>query len=1031
MLFLVVVEEVEEDDDEEEQEGEASNENQDTDANGENSADKGETSEEGKTSKPEEKVAAPAPAAAGDAPPAAEGATEEPPSAETEVVKKKKIVRRTRIEVLHKCIIYMSVDKMSTEMQELTTVFFIRSKDGNVPKIANSSDGAVLNSHFEFNVMSGEVLQGIANIMHHVYLPVVQKGRVAEEEKTIDSTAEVAQNLRHELNVNINKFEQQIRHLVVQSRGDTRLAIPNLNIVNPQTAIEDPHIVSSVEMALENWTAVVAGAVEGEHQKMSKTQRTPLGEIEFWRDRNANLSVLFDQINAPKVQLMMQVMKLMDIPQLSSFNFHFSELTKLYLEAKDNVKFLTTLERHFKHIAEGSYQTILESMQSMVNGLRMVWVISRHYNTDERMAPLMENIAETLARRVREGIKLSDILAMDFRTSKRLVQEARDVLLKWSETYFRMRKRIEDGGSDHRWEFDRKALFSKTDYMSEICANILEIIEALDHFKVFLGPELKAVTGDSAGIDEVIKRVDNLTVPLKVPFEEKIFDKSYEKPWESIMKRFRTSVMEIEKMTELFIKESFRKLRSAEGAFELVKNFQKIGGSGGAAVPGGQAVAGSSIKQQISDRYKDILEQYMNELASIKSLFETSKDHPNLYKNFPPIAGSIAWARDLYQRAKRPILRFKKHGGLLEDEYGEDVKAAYLEFAKSVDSYISDLYNEWEGTVTAVVLEKLRMPVLCSIANYTPPPKASKDGAGFVLPPPPYRVAFAHELKMIIKESRYLDKLGFRIPEPALNVTLQEKKYQDIIRSLNEKLHEYDRLIGALSSVERKLLSAQIDDLNTTIKGGFYPLNWTSQRIPSYIEELNLALERFGSIISQVHKNGAMINDVINKIANTLLIRGNDLRQPDGSVQPMDISEFFEAVDKRRTERLDALVHDYQTIGESFLMKVEEVVAKTATGFSPVLAVYYHYWERCIYNAITKMIIRSMATFMGMLQCKEGPPLFKVLVSLNGKDLMISPSLTEVDKLITKGSKGMVESAKRFVRWMHGTCKFFDFIPPL
>ena len=678
------------------------------------------------------------------------------------------MVKVTRVETLHKCELYMSLDKMSPEMQERTTVFFIRSRDGTVPTIASSSDGAVLNSHFEFNVMSGEVLQGIANIMHHVYLPVVQKGRVTEDEKTVDSTAEGAQNLRHELNLNINKFEQQIRHLVVQSRGDTRLAIPNLNIVNPQSAIEDPHIVTEVEAALENWTSVVAGAVEGEHQKMSKTQRTPLGEIEFWRDRNANLSVLFDQINAPKVQLMMQVMKIMDIPQLSSFNFHFSELTKLYLEAKDNVKFLTTLERHFKHISEGSYQTILESMQSMVNGLRMVWVISRHYNTDERMAPLMENIAETLARRVREGIKLSEILAMDHKTSKRMVQEAKDVLLKWSETYFRMRKRIEDGGSDHRWEFDRKALFSKTDYMSEICANILEIIEALDHFRVFLGPELKAVTGDSAGIDEVIKRVDNLTLPLKATYayEEKIFEKGYEKTWEGIMKKFRQSVMEIEKMTELFIKESFRKLRSAEGAFELVKNFQKIGAAGGSsAAPAGQAVAGSSIKQQISDRYKDILEQYMNELASIKNLFETYKDRPNLYKNFPPIAGSIAWARDLYQRAKRPILRFKKHGGLLEDQYGEEVKGAYLEFAKAVDSYISDLYNEWEGTVTGVVMEKLRMPVLCSIATYNALPKSNKDGSGFVLPPPPYRVSFAHELKMIIKESRYLDKLGFRIPE--------------------------------------------------------------------------------------------------------------------------------------------------------------------------------------------------------------------------------------------------------------------------
>ena len=151
---------------------------------------------------------------------------------------------------------------------------------------------------------------------------------------------------------------------------------------------------------------------------------------------------------------------------------------------------------------------------------------------------------------------------------------------------------------------------------------------------------------------------------------------------------------------------------------------------------------------------------------------------------------------------------------------------------------------------------------------------------------------------------------------------MQEKKYQKIIRSLNEKLRDYDRLIGTLSPVERKLFMSQIEELNNTIKGGFYPLNWTSQRIPSYIEELNLALERFGSVIDQVHKNADMINDVIKKISNTLLIQGNDFRQPDGTLQPVDISEFFERMETRRNERLDALVHDYKTIGESFLMKV-------------------------------------------------------------------------------------------------------------
>lgn len=43
---------------------------------------------------------------------------------------------------------------------------------------------------------------------------------------------------------------------------------------------------------------------------------------------------------------------------------------------------------------------ILDTIPSMMNGLRMVWIISSHYNTDERMVPLMERIAWELSERV-------------------------------------------------------------------------------------------------------------------------------------------------------------------------------------------------------------------------------------------------------------------------------------------------------------------------------------------------------------------------------------------------------------------------------------------------------------------------------------------------------------------------------------------------------------------------------------------------------------------------------------------------------
>jgi dynein heavy chain len=254
-------------------------------------------------------------------------------------------------------------------------------------------------------------------------------------------------------------------------------------------------------------------------------------------------------------------------------------------------------------------------------------------------------------------------------------------------------------------------------------------------------------------------------------------------------------------------------------------------------------------------------------------------------------------------------------------------------------------------------------------------------------------------------------------------VTLQDSKYRTIIRSLNLKLHEYDRLMACLKPIEKQLLKSHIDDLNSAIKTGFYPLNWTSQRIPAYIEDLHLALVRFESVVSQVQKNAAMIEEIISKIANSQLLQESDFFQSDGTWQALDLSEFYEIMETHRAARLDALCQDYYSIGESFLMKIEEIVTHTATGFCPVMAGYYHYWEVCLYNAITQMVLRSMAALMGFLQCKDGPPLFKVIVSLNGKDFVVSPSLTEVDKILSKGIRNMVESSKQFLRWMHGTCK--------
>jgi len=60
---------------------------------------------------------------------------------------------------------------------------------------------------------------------------------------------------------------------------------------------------------------------------------------------------------------------------------------------------------------------------------------------------------------------------------KNKTQEAKKMLMVWKDSYFEVRAKIEASGRDQRWEFDRKKLFERTDYMANICQNLYDVAE--------------------------------------------------------------------------------------------------------------------------------------------------------------------------------------------------------------------------------------------------------------------------------------------------------------------------------------------------------------------------------------------------------------------------------------------------------------------------------------------------------------------------------------------------------------------------
>lgn len=64
----------------------------------------------------------------------------------------------------------------------------------------------------------------------------------------------------------------------------------------------------------------------------------------------------------------------------------------------------------------------------------------------------------------------------------------------WKKAYFDTRAKIEASGREARWEFDRKRLFQRTDYMAVICQDLYDILQVGRLERVFF----KVCKGDGS-----------------------------------------------------------------------------------------------------------------------------------------------------------------------------------------------------------------------------------------------------------------------------------------------------------------------------------------------------------------------------------------------------------------------------------------------------------------------------------------------------------------------------------------------------
>lgn len=165
-------------------------------------------------------------------------------------------------------------------------------------------------------------------------------------------------------------------------------------------------MLTHFENIFTEWTEQIEKFIEDtESTKQEDKDAGPKSELEFWRKRMQKLTCISEQLRSKNCKTVYNVLtqasqnttevgRPRDKIYLATSKWRSIELkvTEALNEAKDNVKYLTTLEKFIEPLYDGTPDTIKDTLPALMNSIKMIHTIARYYNTNDRMTGLFIKI---------------------------------------------------------------------------------------------------------------------------------------------------------------------------------------------------------------------------------------------------------------------------------------------------------------------------------------------------------------------------------------------------------------------------------------------------------------------------------------------------------------------------------------------------------------------------------------------------------------------------------------------------------------
>jgi dynein heavy chain len=484
----------------------------------------------------------------------------------------------------------------------------------------------------------------------------------------------------------------------------------------------------------------------------------PRAELEHWKQQMAKFNGVLDQIKLPAHQNVITILVRAKSRLITEWRRLDARITESANEAKDNVKYLYTLDKFCGPLYKLNPVDMMEGVPGLMNAVRMIHSVSGYYNTGERMTALCVKITNQMITACKGYIyeKESRIWEQDPTELAEKLGHCRDLNKHYQKCFYNEKMKLQATPERRQFDFSEMSVFGKFDTFATRTIKVEEMLSIVSDW----------TTLSQSKIDG-IEPFNVLFRSLFNSFKKKPYDvlNTRKRDFDTDFEQFKSDIADLLTRLQDFTDGCFEHITSAMRSLELLQRFEKI----------------KCVGLELDDKYRAVFKHYAKELDEVRKMYQSQKEEPSIGRNLPPLAGRIIWARQLFARIEEPMAIFNANAMfLLKSPEAKKLVKNYNKLGHVLLEFEMLYHRAWwqavdasQGGLNASLLVRH--------------PKTGK-----------LVVNIDPQLLQLIRETKVIQRLQLEIPESAKLLCLQEDRLRTNENSLNLLIREYERVMGLI-----------------------------------------------------------------------------------------------------------------------------------------------------------------------------------------------------------------------------------------